>query len=135
MNICRLIILTLILSLPSHFYAYAQQPLKLEAKESSYQFPFFDTQTPVWAYNGQIPGPVIRGKEGSTLVVNFLNNLKEPSSIHWHGLRIDNAMDGVPVNKAKVPIAQLAQRFFTQTRYCLPHHAHLATANMIESSE
>jgi len=91
-----MIILTLILALLGQFSAYAEQPLKLEAKESEYQFPFFDTQTTVWSYNGQIPGPIIHGKEGTSLVVDFLNKLKEPSSIHWHGLRIDNAMDGVP---------------------------------------
>jgi FtsP/CotA-like multicopper oxidase with cupredoxin domain len=96
MNISRMIILALILVLLCQLYAFAEQPLKLEAKESNYQFPFFDTQTPVWSYNGQIPGPVIHGKEATTLVIDFLNKLKEPSSIHWHGLRIDNAMDGVP---------------------------------------
>jgi len=88
--------LTLILALLGQFHAYAEQPLKLEAKESLYQFPFFDAQTPVWSYNGRIPGPFIHGKEGTTLAINFLNNLKEPTSVHWHGLRIDNAMDGVP---------------------------------------
>ena len=77
-------------------FAHAGQPLRLEAGESDYQFPFFDTRTPVWAYNGQIPGPIIRGRVGTTIVIDFANRLKEPSSIHWHGLRIENAMDGVP---------------------------------------
>lgn len=96
MNIGRLMIMTIILGLLAQLNAHAEQPLKLEAKESKYQFPFFDTQTPVWSYNSQIPGPVIHGREGTTLIVDFVNKLKEPSSIHWHGLRIDNAMDGVP---------------------------------------
>jgi len=89
-------VLTLILGLLVQAGAYAEQPVKLEAKEGYYQFPFFDTQTPVWSYNGQIPGPLIRGKVGTTVVIDFANRLKEPSSIHWHGLRIENAMDGVP---------------------------------------
>jgi len=88
--------LTLILGFLGQIYAYAEQPLKLEAKEGFYQFPFFDVQTPVWSYNDQIPGPFIRSKVGTTLVIDFVNGLKEPSSIHWHGLRIENAMDGVP---------------------------------------
>jgi FtsP/CotA-like multicopper oxidase with cupredoxin domain len=96
MNISRMMILTLFLGLLGQLYAYAEQPYKLEAKESSYQFPFFDTPTPVWSYNGRIPGPVIHGEVGTTVVIDFLNKLKEPTSIHWHGLRIDNAMDGVP---------------------------------------
>jgi FtsP/CotA-like multicopper oxidase with cupredoxin domain len=77
-------------------FAFAGQPLLLEAGEGDYQFPFFDTRTPVWSYNGQIPGPLIRGRVGTTKVIDFANRLREPSSIHWHGLRIENAMDGVP---------------------------------------
>ena len=96
MNILRMITMTLIWGLLGQLYAYAEQPIKLEAKESNYQFPFFDTTTPVWSYNDQIPGPLIRSKVGSTLVIHFVNGLREPSSIHWHGLRIENAMDGVP---------------------------------------
>ena len=96
MHISRMAVLTLILGLLVQAGAYAEQPVKLEAKEGYYQFPFFDTQTPVWSYNGQIPGPLIRGKVGTTVVIDFANRLKEPSSIHWHGLRIENAMDGVP---------------------------------------
>ncbi len=76
--------------------ASAEKKIRLEAMESIHQFPFFETQTAVWSYNGQIPGPLIRGKKGATLVIDFVNKLKEPTSIHWHGLRIDNAMDGVP---------------------------------------
>ena len=85
MNISRMIIMVFILGLLGQLYAYAEQPLRLEAKEGFYQFPFFDTQTPVWSYNSQIPGPLIRGKVGTTLVIDFANSLKEPSSIHWHG--------------------------------------------------
>ena len=96
MNISRMIILALILGLFGQFYAYAEPHLKLEAKEGFYQFPFFETQTPVWSYNNQIPGPIFRSKVGTTLVIDFVNGLKEPSSVHWHGLRIENAMDGVP---------------------------------------
>ncbi|MEZ4318151.1 MAG: multicopper oxidase family protein [Myxococcota bacterium] len=52
--------------------------------------------TPVWAYNGQVPGPLIHARVGDTLRVVFTNDLPDPTTIHWHGLRIDNAMDGVP---------------------------------------
>ena len=50
----------------------------------------------VWAYNGQIPGPQIRVKQGDKVRVEFTNNLPEPSTIHHHGLTVPNAMDGVP---------------------------------------
>ena len=96
MNIPRWVLVTFIIGLSGQLNAHAEQPLTLAAKEGYYQFPFFNTQTPVWSYNDQIPGPLIRGKVGTTMVIDFRNGLREPSSIHWHGLRIENAMDGVP---------------------------------------
>jgi FtsP/CotA-like multicopper oxidase with cupredoxin domain len=52
--------------------------------------------TEVWTYNGSMPGPLLRGRAGDRLIVHFKNSLTEPTSIHWHGLRIPNDMDGVP---------------------------------------
>ena len=49
-----------------------------------------------WTYNGGIPGPLIRLKVGDRLIVHYTNNLPRPSTIHWHGLRVPIAMDGVP---------------------------------------
>lgn len=49
----------------------------------------------LWGYQGQTPGPLLRARQGETLRVRFRNELPEPSSIHWHGVRVDNAMDGV----------------------------------------
>lgn len=50
----------------------------------------------LWLYNGATPGPEIRLEQGDMARVHFTNELDEPTSIHWHGIRIDNAMDGVP---------------------------------------
>jgi FtsP/CotA-like multicopper oxidase with cupredoxin domain len=52
--------------------------------------------TPVWTYNGVLPGPLIRGKVGDRVIVHFRNSLPESTSIHWHGLRVPNDQDGVP---------------------------------------
>ena len=52
--------------------------------------------TKVMAYNQSVPGPVIRIPQSKESVIQFENFLDEPSSVHWHGLRIANAMDGVP---------------------------------------
>lgn len=49
-----------------------------------------------WGYNGQLPGPEIRVTEGDTVRINFTNNLPVPTTVHWHGLDVPNAMDGVP---------------------------------------
>jgi CopA family copper-resistance protein len=51
---------------------------------------------PALAFNGAIPGPVIRLKEGQQATLRVTNRLHERSSIHWHGLLLPPAMDGVP---------------------------------------
>jgi FtsP/CotA-like multicopper oxidase with cupredoxin domain len=61
-------------------------------------------QLEVWAYNGQVPGPTLRIKLGETLRVTFTNKLPQPTTIHWHGVRVPNAMDGVP-NLTQPPVA------------------------------
>ncbi|HTT82368.1 MAG TPA: copper resistance system multicopper oxidase [Rhizomicrobium sp.] len=48
------------------------------------------------AVNGQIPGPTLRFREGEDVVVHVTNTLKTTSSIHWHGMFVPAAMDGVP---------------------------------------
>jgi FtsP/CotA-like multicopper oxidase with cupredoxin domain len=52
--------------------------------------------TDVWAYNGSLPGPVLRARQGDRLRVNIQNALEEATTVHWHGIRLPNAMDGVP---------------------------------------
>jgi len=52
--------------------------------------------TGVWCYNGTVPGPVLRGRQGGRLAVTVTNGLAEPTTVHWHGMRVPNAMDGVP---------------------------------------
>lgn len=49
-----------------------------------------------WAYNGQVPGPQIRVREGDRVRVSFTNELEESSAIHFHGVSLPNGMDGVP---------------------------------------
>lgn len=49
----------------------------------------------IWTFNGTSPGPEIRVKRGERIRVRLTNELDEPTSIHWHGIRIANAMDGV----------------------------------------
>ena len=52
--------------------------------------------TEMWTYNGGLPGPLIRARVGDRLIVHFVNSLPEPTTIHWHGLRIPASMDGAP---------------------------------------
>jgi CopA family copper-resistance protein len=48
------------------------------------------------AVNGSLPGPALRFRQGDTVTINVRNTLSESTSIHWHGLYLPNAMDGVP---------------------------------------
>ncbi len=50
----------------------------------------------MYGYNQQYPGPLIRADKGATVVVDFVNNIDQETTIHWHGLRLDNRFDGVP---------------------------------------
>lgn len=49
-----------------------------------------------YTYNGTIPGPMIRVTEGDRVRVVVKNKLDDPTTIHWHGVEVPNAMDGVP---------------------------------------
>jgi manganese oxidase len=49
-----------------------------------------------WGYNGQVPGPVIRVTEGDKVRVVVKNNLDTPTTVHWHGVDVENEADGVP---------------------------------------
>ena len=53
-------------------------------------------ETPIWGYDGRVPGPTIRVRQGQRVVRRFVNGLPQPSTVHWHGIRIANAMDGAP---------------------------------------
>ena len=53
-------------------------------------------KTAVWGFDGQVPGPELRVRQGDMLRVELRNELPEPTTIHWHGLRVPHAMDGVP---------------------------------------
>jgi len=52
--------------------------------------------TDVWSYNGSLPGPEIRVRQGDRIRVLARNGLNEGTTVHWHGIRTPNAMDGVP---------------------------------------
>ena len=53
-------------------------------------------ETDVWCYDGQTPGPEIRVRQGERIRVHVENRLPEETTVHWHGIRLPNAMDGVP---------------------------------------
>lgn len=52
--------------------------------------------TEAWAYSGAVPGPVLRLRQGAPFGATVENRLTENTTVHWHGIRLPNAMDGVP---------------------------------------
>src|SRR6516225_6325336 len=52
--------------------------------------------TAVWAYEGTVPGPELRVRRGQPVRITVVNKLGEDTTVHWHGIRLPNAMDGVP---------------------------------------
>ena len=83
-------------------------------------------QTAVWAFGGSVPGPVLRARQGEQFALTFNNQLAEPSAIHWHGLRIANAMDGVPglTQAAVAPGADFEYRFTPPDAGTFWYHPH-----------
>ena len=62
--------------------------------------------TNVWSYSGSVPGPEIRVRQGDRIRVLAQNGLDEGTTIHWHGIRTPNAMDGVPfLTQDPIPVA------------------------------
>ena len=58
----------------------------------------------MYGFNGQYPGPLLRVSQGSRIVVRFTNSIDLPSTVHWHGIRLENRFDGVPgVTQDAVP--------------------------------
>jgi hypothetical protein len=54
-------------------------------------------------YNGPIPGPTLKVRQGSEVVVHVANDGDLEATVHWHGLRLDNKYDGVP-HETQTPI-------------------------------
>ena len=55
-----------------------------------------DDRVRMLAYNGSIPGPTLRVRQGSEITVHVRNDADAEATVHWHGLRLDNRYDGVP---------------------------------------
>lgn len=52
-------------------------------------------ETQIWGYDATVPGPTLRARQGERMTRLFRNDLPQASSVHWHGIRIENGMDGV----------------------------------------
>jgi len=80
-----------------------------------------------YAYNNQVPGPMIRIRQGDRIRVIVTNNLPEATSVHWHGLILPNNMDGTPplTQKAIAPGATFAYEFTPTQAGTFFYHSHV----------
>jgi FtsP/CotA-like multicopper oxidase with cupredoxin domain len=78
-----------------------------------------------WGFNNQLPGPVLKAKKGDTLIVKVKNQLKEPTLIHWHGIRLPASMDGTgEVQNPIQPGEEFEYRFVVPDAGTFWYHAH-----------
>jgi len=78
-----------------------------------------------WGFNKQVPGPVIKANVGDTLVIRVTNNLKEPTMIHWHGLRVPASMDGTGVAQKPIESGEVFEyRFVVPDAGSFWYHSH-----------
>lgn len=102
-------------------------PIPLTAQRAMAQIaPEGYPQTEVWSYDGTLPGPELRLAQGTRLQRRFVNQLDVPSTVHWHGIRIDNAMDGVAglTQDAVPPGASFDYDFLVPDAGTYWYHAH-----------
>jgi len=82
--------------LPVSAGAAGTAPATLIAQQSDVQLlPTNYSKTSLWCFDGRSPGPEIRVAQGGRVQRRLVNQFSQGTSTHWHGIRIDNAMDGV----------------------------------------
>ena len=98
--------------------------IDLEARETDWEYApgrFVRAR----GYNGQVPGPVLEARVGDVLEVRLTNRLPEPTTIHWHGLRVPAAMDGTEnVQHPIAPGATFTYRFRLPDAGTFWYHPH-----------
>jgi FtsP/CotA-like multicopper oxidase with cupredoxin domain len=86
-----------------------------------------------WGFNGSVPGPTIQVTEGDRVRLHVHNQLPEPFSMHWHGLEIPVAMDGMPgiSQDAIPPDGHFTYEFTLKQNGTFFYHSHMAMQEMM----
>jgi FtsP/CotA-like multicopper oxidase with cupredoxin domain/plastocyanin len=90
--------------------------------------------TDAWAYNGQVPGPELRVREGDLVRIILTNHLPVPTTIHWHGVELNYKMDGVPgiTQEAVKPGGTFVYEFVAYPAGTRMYHSHQDTTSQLE---
>ncbi|MFO0745666.1 MAG: multicopper oxidase domain-containing protein [Myxococcota bacterium] len=85
------------------------------------------------AFNGQVPGPTLRAEVGDTLVVDIDDAMDLPTTVHWHGVHVPWAMDGVTWQSAPIaPGARFTARFVLDRPGTYWYHPHFDSAREVD---
>lgn len=105
----------------------------LTAKESMLHLDD-NTMKNAWTYNGTVPGPQLRVKQGETIKVVLKNELPEPVTIHWHGLPVPNNMDGIPgvTQNAVKPGESFTYQFKVEVPGTYWYHSHQKSVDQVD---
>ncbi len=96
----------------------------------------------VWAFRdasvegskGTVPGPTLRAKQGDEVIIHFTNELKEATTIHWHGLRLPVTSDGSTSSQSKIPPGgSFDYRFTVRDPGSFWYHPHVKADTQIEA--
>lgn len=98
--------------------------------------PLYDgaPSVPVFSYNSRVPGPVLRYSLGDRARIELVNRLDRPTTLHWHGLRVPNAMDGVPdlTQPPVAPGARFNYQFKLRNAGTYWYHPHFQSAEQLD---
>ncbi|UVI33556.1 multicopper oxidase family protein [Paenibacillus spongiae] len=89
---------------------------------------------PVWTFNNSVPGPEIRVKQGEDVTIHLKNELPDPVTIHWHGIPVPNAMDGIPgvTQNAVQPGKSFTYKFTADVPGTYWYHSHQDGVNQVD---
>jgi FtsP/CotA-like multicopper oxidase with cupredoxin domain len=106
--------------------------VELTARETAWEIAK-DRFVSAWGYQGSVPGPTIVAQRGDTLVAQLVNELPEPTLIHWHGLRLPATMDGTTsVQRVVQPGERFEYRFELPDAGTFWYHSHANETVQIE---
>jgi len=86
-----------------------------------------------WGYNGMVPGPELRAQVGDRIRIILHNELPAPTTIHYHGMLVPNAMDGVPVinQPAVMPGESFTYEFTVRNAGSNMYHSHFMAQRQV----
>jgi FtsP/CotA-like multicopper oxidase with cupredoxin domain len=90
-------------------------------------------KTEIWGFNGSVPGPTLRTSKGSFISKTLRNRISQPTSVHWHGIRIRNSMDGVPglTQEPVLPGGDFEYEFLLPDAGTYWYHSHYRSSEQV----